>query len=214
LAELVKANVARDLGVAESTAAAYLRLARDMRLVTEFPAWNRAPGKRLTRRPKVCLLDTGMAAALAGFTAAKAGQVGGREYYGALVEQFVALELAKQSGWSATPFSLYHFRDLDGLETDLVIETDQNTLIAIEVKATTAPAAKHWRNLAALRHRLADRDFVGVLLHSGSFAAQLHNWLHIVPITALWRHPGRGETGPRPDTPAPGALLSGDAAAS
>ncbi|MDR2380832.1 MAG: ATP-binding protein [Bifidobacteriaceae bacterium] len=188
LSELVKARVARDLDVAESTADGYLRLARDMRLMIEFPAWNRAPMKRLTRRPKVCLMDTGLAAALAGFASAKVAGVGGREYYGALVEQFVALELAKQSGWSATPFDLYHLRDLDGLEADLVVETDQNTLIAIEVKATSTPVAKHWRNLAALRRRLPERDFIGVLLHTGSFAARLHDWLHVLPITALWRH--------------------------
>jgi predicted AAA+ superfamily ATPase len=188
LAELVKANVARDLDVAESTAGAYLRLARDMRLVVELPAWNRPPRKRLARRPKVCLLDTGLAAALAGFAPAKAAQVGGREFYGALVEQFAALELAKQSGWSATPFGLHHFRDLDGLEVDLVLGTDQNTLIAIEVKATSTPAAKHWSNLAALRRRLAGREFIGVLLHTGSFAARVHDWLHVLPLTALWRH--------------------------
>ncbi|WP_206662283.1 DUF4143 domain-containing protein [Propioniciclava sinopodophylli] len=43
---------------------------------------------------------------------------GGREYFGALAEQCVALELRKQSAWTQQPFQLYHYRDLDGLEVD------------------------------------------------------------------------------------------------
>ncbi|MDR0960242.1 MAG: AAA family ATPase [Propionibacteriaceae bacterium] len=66
--ELVKAHVSRHLSVAESTVDSYLRLAKTMRLVCELPPWNRAPHKRVIRRPKVCLNDTGLSAALAGFT--------------------------------------------------------------------------------------------------------------------------------------------------
>ena len=57
-------------------------------------ATRRSLRSRVTRRPKVSLHDTGVAARLAGFTEATASSIGGREYYGALVEQFVALNLA------------------------------------------------------------------------------------------------------------------------
>ena len=69
-------------------------------------------------------LDTtaALSAQLTGFTAAQAASVGGREYWGLLVEQFVGLELAKQRGWSATDFTLHHYRDHDGLELDLLLE--------------------------------------------------------------------------------------------
>ena len=187
-AELVKANIARHLSVAESTVDAYLRLARTMRLICEYKSWNRAPHRRLVRRPKVCLTDTGLSAALSEFTTAMAVTPGGREYYGSLVEQFVALELTKQQAWTVTPYDLYHFRDLDGLETDLVIETWDGRLIAIEVKTTQTPVAKHWANLVAFRDRYLDRDPIGVLLHAGDFTAALHGWLHVLPITALWQH--------------------------
>jgi predicted AAA+ superfamily ATPase len=187
-AELVKAQLARHLDVAESTVDAYWRLAKTMRLVQEFRAWNRAPHRRLVQRPKVCLLDTGLSAALANFTTAGARTPGGREYYGSLVEQFVALELTKQKPWSATPYTVYHFRELDGLEVDLLLETADGHLIAIEVKATTTPVQKHWRNLATLKERLPERQLTGVLLHTGDTTAHIHGWLHILPVTSLWRH--------------------------
>lgn len=186
--ELVKAHLARDLGVSETTIDSYLRLARTMRLTVQYPAWNRTPHRRLIRRPKISLLDTGLSAALAHFTNAKATVPGGREFYGSLVEQFVALELMKQQAWSGVGFNLFHYRDSDGLEVDLIAETEDNELIAIEVKSTTTVTQKLWSNLHAFRERYPDRHVTGVLLHSGDSSAHLHGWLHILPVTALWEH--------------------------
>ncbi|MBK8445260.1 MAG: DUF4143 domain-containing protein [Micropruina sp.] len=113
--ELVKSKLARTIGVSENSLDSYLRLATTMRLVSVLLPWTRSPRGRIARRPKVSLNDTGLAAHLAGFTSAHATTVGGREYFGALTEQFVALELRKQSAWSQEPFQLFHYRDLDGL---------------------------------------------------------------------------------------------------
>lgn len=186
--ELVKSTIARGLGIAAASVDAYLRLARTMRLVVDTPAWNRTPRGRLVRRPKTTLLDTGLGAALARFTAAKALTPGGREYFGALVEQFVTLELAKQQTWTNTSFDLHHFRDHDGLEVDLVAETFDGDLIAIEVKSSRTATPTSWRNLAAFRDRFSDRSVTGVLLHAGDSVAHLHGWLHVLPITSLWQH--------------------------
>ena len=186
-AELVAAKVARQLGIAETTTATYLRLATAMRLVLQFPGWNRSARGRVVGRPKVCLADTGLAAALTGLTAPKAAGPGGREHYGALAEQLVALELSKQRAWTQTPFDLYHFRHRDGLEVDLIAETLDGSLIAIEVKSTQTITPGLWANLAAFRDRFPDRRVTGVLLHSGDSVATLHGWLHVLPITALWQ---------------------------
>ncbi|TBT82478.1 ATP-binding protein [Propioniciclava sinopodophylli] len=186
--ELVKAKTARTLGVAENTIDTYLRLAATMRLVASLPSWGRSQRGRVARRPKICLHDTGLSAALATFTTAHALTIGGREYYGALVEQFVALELAKQQAWSSTPYSLYHFRDLDGLEVDLIIEWADGRLLAIEVKSSTSITEKAWTNLIRFKDRFPDRHITGACLHAGTQTAVIGGWLHILPITALWQH--------------------------
>ena len=186
--ELVKAKTARTLGVAENTVDTYLRLATTMRLVASLPSWGRSLRGRVARRPKVCLNDSGLSAALARFTAAHAASIGGREYYGALVEQFVALELAKQQAWSATPYTLHHFRDLDGLEVDILIELADGQLLAVEVKSSTSITEKSWTNLIRFRERFPDRHITGACLHAGTQTGQIGGWLHILPITALWQH--------------------------
>lgn len=187
-AEYVTARIARALGVSEPTADAYLRLARVMQLVEKTPAWTRSMRGRIVQRPKLSLLDSGLSSALASFTAAKANTLGGREYFGTLVEQFVTSELRKQQTWTTTPFRMFHVRDHDGLEVDLLLELDDGRLVAIEVKASLSPSASDWANLQKFRDRIRDRQVIGVCLHGGTQVGRMHDWLHVLPVTALWQH--------------------------
>ncbi|MBS1847496.1 MAG: ATP-binding protein [Actinobacteria bacterium] len=186
--EVVRVHLARDLGVSENTAESYLRTAMAMRLVSTLQPWGRNLRGRVTRRPKVSLNDTGFAAALTGFSESHATTLGGREYFGALVEQFAAIELDKQRAWSSESYRTSHYRDTDGLEVDQVIELADGRLVAVEVKAAIEVTAKSWRNLERFRSRFADREVIGVCLYGGTRAWRVHDWLSVLPITALWQH--------------------------
>jgi uncharacterized protein len=54
---------------------------------------------------------------------------------GGLFESFVAGELRRQLVWSETPARLFHFRDRDGLEVDIVVESDGRRVAGVEIKA-------------------------------------------------------------------------------
>lgn len=186
LSELVRVKIARSLDISPTTVSAYVDLLERMNLLVQVPAWTPSLRGRVVRRPKVSLNDTGLSAALASFTPDDAIHVGGREYYGSLVEQFVALELLKQRSWSATPFDLFHYRENDGLEVDLVIKLPGRSLVAVEVKTTMTPTRSHWVNLQRFRSRFDDWDVRGVLLHGGDQSVQIQDWLHLLPIQSLW----------------------------
>ncbi|NLE97229.1 MAG: ATP-binding protein [Propionibacterium sp.] len=186
MGELVVAKLARDLDVAQTTASSYLRTLASMHLLHELPAWGRGARGRVVRRPKVGLVDTGLSAGLSNLRTDNLAQPGRREQYGALVEQFVAAELAKQRGWSSEQFDLHHFRDRDGLEVDIVVELADGALVAIEVKSGRTVTATAWANLTKFKERFPDRAVTGVVLHGGDFAMTMHGWLHVLPIPALW----------------------------
>ncbi|HHW83854.1 MAG TPA: DUF4143 domain-containing protein [Actinomycetales bacterium] len=57
------------------------------------------------------------------------------------MEQFVALELLKLRGWSDERYALHHFRDLDGLEVDLIAELSVGMLVAFQMKASQTVTA-------------------------------------------------------------------------
>ena len=186
--ELVRAKVARTLGVAENSIEAYVRLAATMRLVVRLPPWRRSPRGRVSHRPKVALNDTGLTAHLAKFANTQVDTIGGREYYGSLTEQFVVLELLKQSAWSETGFELFHYRTHGGPEVDLVLELPDGHLLAIEVKGGQTITSRSWAALEQFRDHHRDRDITGVVLHGGYQVAHLRGWLHVLPIPSLWQH--------------------------
>jgi hypothetical protein len=77
--------------------------------------------------------------------------VSGREYFGGLLEQFVVQELRRQQTWTPIPYELFHYRQDNTHEVDIIVETDQGRLIPVEVKATSQPTSMHLRQLEALR---------------------------------------------------------------
>lgn len=184
--ELVKSRLARDVGMPETTLPPYLRLLSDLYLVHSMPAWGRNLTQRVVGRPKVSLLDTGLAAQLIGQTPNKLASFQGSDYLGGLLEAFVAGELRRQQGWSEVEFHLRHFRDRRGNEVDLVLEAQDGRVIGIEVNATRSPTAQHFHGLELLRDRLRGQFALGVVLHVGPRSLRFADRLWSAPMTALW----------------------------
>ncbi|MGH3785785.1 MAG: DUF4143 domain-containing protein [Pseudonocardiaceae bacterium] len=106
-----------------------------------------------------------------------------------MFETFIANELSKQLTWSGTPARLYHFRDSDGAEVDLVLEADDGRVLGVEVKATSTPRSEDFRWLARLRDRLdrAGGHFTaGLVLHTGQRRLPFGDRLIALPASDLW----------------------------
>ena len=65
-----------------------------------------------------------------------------REILGPLFETFVAAEIAKQLTWIDRSASIFHYRDKDQAEVDVVIEDSAGTVVGIEVKAGATVGAR------------------------------------------------------------------------
>jgi hypothetical protein len=182
--EVVVADLARELGAGAQLISAYLDVLRTLYLVRLLPAWTTSRTNRAKRRPVVHLVDTALAAHLAGETAADLVRTDSRSF-GPLLESYVVGEIAKQASWADRPVTLSHYRDRDQREVDLILERGRD-LVAVEVKATATPTASHAKHLAFLRDRTGDRFRCGLLLHTGSQRIALGDRLFAVPISSLW----------------------------
>lgn len=185
--ELVMAKVARALGVAESTARAYAQLCESMYLLHSTQAWGQGLLGRETRRSKVGLVDTGLAASLIDFTSEKSMSPGGFEYFGALVEQFVVNELLKQQEWSEKRFRVYHYRSRS-TEVDVIVELADGSVVALEVKSSSSVRASSWRHLERLRDELGERFRYGAVLYTGTSALAVGDRIAVLPLSRLWRN--------------------------
>jgi len=39
-----------------------------------------------------------------------------------------------------------------------------------------------------VRRKLGDRVIAGIVLHTGTHASRMEDWLYQLPVSALWRH--------------------------
>ena len=179
------AELARELGVPRTTVADHLPLLRALFLFHEVPAWSRNLTSKVVRSPKVHLTDSGLAARLLGQEPEALLRPVSRAA-GPLLETFVAGEIARQAAWSPDRIGLHHFRSREGPEVDLVLESADGRVGAVEVKAARSVASTDFRHLAWLRDRTGDGFVQGVVLHAGESVLPFGDRLTALPVSALW----------------------------
>ncbi|MDR0945754.1 MAG: ATP-binding protein [Bifidobacteriaceae bacterium] len=189
--ELVKGRIAQAAGLSASTVNGYFDTLATMFLTIDVPPWTRNLTRRETGRHKVSVADTGVNAYVAGLAAAKLATVGAGQDLGPLTEAFVTSELLKQSGWTANPFDMYHWRDADGLEVDLVLELEDGRAILLEVKTAQAYRPAQATSLRRVAAALGDRFAAGAVLGMGSHGLRIGDRMYYLPIAALWDHADR-----------------------
>ncbi len=179
------ADLSRTLTVPLSTLKRYLALLEATFLVRLLPAWSANASVRLAKAPKLILTDTGLLAYLTGAGEERLALDPGAA--GPLLENFIAMELVKQSAWSRSRPALFHFRTSTGREVDLVAEHPDGRVVGIEVKAAATVGASDFRGLEALREVAGKRFHRGIVLYTGAEALPFGPGLYALPLGALWR---------------------------
>jgi predicted AAA+ superfamily ATPase len=171
-------------GINRKTAEAYERLLVNLFIVERIPAWHSNRFKRLVRTPKRYVVDPGLVTGTLGLDVNDI--MTDADVLGRLIDTFVVAQIRAElrlggRGW------LYHLRDRNGdHEIDLVVELGHNRIVAIEVKAHSAPDARAAKHLRWLRDQLGDGFLAGVVLHTGPFTYELDDRIIAAPICTIW----------------------------
>ncbi len=184
--ELVKARIADGAEIPRNTITAYLDVLRSVYLIDELPPWTANLTRREIGRPKAFLSDSALALRLNRQTEQQLLPLTS-DSIGGLFEAFVASEMLKQRSWSEHDFQLFHFRDRDGVEVDLVLELDDGRVIALEVKASSTYRSEHFAGLRFLKDRLGDRFIAGIVVGMSDRGYQYADRLFGLPAAALWQ---------------------------
>ncbi len=178
------AELSRSASMPQSTLKRYVSLLEATFLIKTLPAWSSNLGKRLVRSPKLLLCDTGLISSLQGLNAERLAS--DPVLVGPLLENFVAMEIQKQSTWSATQPRLFHFRTQTGQEVDIVLEDASGQVVGVEVKASATVGARDFRGLRALAEASGNRFRRGVVLYTGKTDVPFGESLHALPVSSLW----------------------------
>ena len=161
----------------------YMTLLERIFLLEELPPWHSNRLSRLIKTPKLHLGDTGLACALLGLDAAALWE--DRALYGQLLETFVYQELRRQASWQEELFAFHHFRDKDGDEVDVVLESG-GKLTGVEVKAAATVSSADFRGLRKLQSAVGARFLTGVVLYDGDAVVPFGERLYAAPLSRLW----------------------------
>ena len=171
----------------QTTLKRYMALLEATFLIQTLPPWFVNIGKRLVKTPKLFLNDTGLLLHLTGADAARLRR--DAMLCGAVLENFVVMELLKQRGWSKVRPSLHHFRTHNGDEVDIVLEDAAGRVVGIEVKAAGGVTANHFKGLKVLAEAAGDRFVRGFVLHSGPAVVPFGKNLLAMPASGIWGGP-------------------------
>lgn len=134
------AELAKDSGITPNTARRFVNYLEISYQAILLQPWSRNKLKRLVKSPKLHYLDPGVQKAII----QKRGSPTGNEF-----ESAVIAEIYKQAKNMLFPVSFYHLRTVDGLEIDLLIETEKG-FYAIEVKMAGHVSESDARHLKGL----------------------------------------------------------------
>ena len=178
------ADLARTMGLPQTTLKRYMALLEATFLVWRLPAWFANLGKRLAKAPKLMLVDTGLLAHL--LDADEARLRHDRPLLGRVLGNFVAVEVAKQMEWCELGCRMFHFRTEGGAEVDIVLENRAGQLVGLEVKSTATLRPQHFTGLKALADVAGDRFVRGIVVYLGTEVVPFGKALHGLPLAQVW----------------------------
>ncbi len=178
-------SIGSALSVDRRTLANYISTLQAFYIVEAVPAWRKTDYDRLGKQSKLFMADTGMMTALLGWRpsdfmedADKAGKA---------FETFVFCQLASEIDAAEESYYLYQYRDHDKREIDFLIERDDRSLLAIEVKSGITVKKDDFKHIIWFRETLVTKKTVtGIVLYAGEDILPFGENLWAVPIDCIW----------------------------
>lgn len=175
------------------TVAAYREHLVRLFVLDPVPAWSTAfsPLRTLALAPKHHLVDPALAAELAGIGAdgllagrSPTGRPASGTWLGALFESLVTQSVRVYA--EAMGARVAHLRSKDtSHEIDLIVETRERRVLAIEVKLSGRVEDKDVRHLTWLKGALGERLADRVVVTTGTFAYRRRDGVAVVPLALL-----------------------------
>lgn len=149
--------------ISQPTAKEWLRILEGLGIIYLLQPYANNELKRLTKKPKLYFLDTGLCAYLSMWLTRDAllhGAASGHYY-----ENYVVAELLKNYAYASTKANLYYYRDSNAKEIDLVVEKN-NELHPLEIKKSANPDCREIKKFSLLDKTNLQRSYGGLICMS------------------------------------------------
>ncbi len=145
-------SLAGDCGISQPTAKAWLGILETSFVTFRLPALYAKLRKRLVKMPKLHFYDTGLVCWLLGIR--DPNQLRAHPLRGSIFETWVVSEIAKHRANRGETGGISFFRDRNGAEADLVVETPAGAMI-VEAKSSQTASSSLFDGAKRVRKYLA-----------------------------------------------------------
>jgi|WetSurMetagenome_2_1015567.scaffolds.fasta_scaffold09957_6 uncharacterized protein len=174
-------SLSNDIGVSHSTVRNWLSFLEASYVIFILPPWFANISKRLIKSPKLYFYDVGLAAYLLGLE--KELHVSRDPLRGNLFENLAVIEVLKYRFNRGKRSNIFFYRDSNGNEVDLILETGPN-IFPIEVKAGATITRDSLKGLKNFSNIFTNLPFGAGLIYGGN-EAQSRQDIHISPVTGI-----------------------------
>ncbi|NUN09697.1 MAG: ATP-binding protein [Ignavibacteriaceae bacterium] len=178
------ADISRETGVPQTTLKRYISILRMAFIVELVPSWSNKMEQRFVKAPKIFFNDSGLLSYLCGYTEKRFDM--DNRALGMAMENFVFAELVKLQSFSDNFFTVYHYRTHLDEEIDFILERNDGSIIAVEVKASETIKPDMVKHIKSFRSKYPDKFLSGVVFYSGKQVIPLGDKMYAVPVDALW----------------------------
>ncbi len=171
------------LSISRQTFDSYLNALESLYLFERVPSWIKTDYARVGKKDKLFMADTGLMASLLNWNVEEV--LLNPDRAGKLVETLVYRELSIQSEMCGA--KIYHYRDRENREVDFIVESEDEQIACIEVKAGSAISKSDFKHIEWFRKNIADDpNIVTIILYTGENTLSFGDGLLAVPLAALW----------------------------
>lgn len=183
--ELNLSRLGADAGISQPTAKAWLSVLESSFLCFRLGPWHTNPRKRIVKAPKLHFYDAGLVCYLLGIRNAQ--QLETHPSRGSIFETWVASEVMKMHLHQGVEARAFHYREVSGLEVDLVLR-DPGRIRLVEFKSGRTIDASWTKPLLEAKESLAagspGHGFEPILVYGGDLK-QVRNGVQINPWERL-----------------------------
>ena len=174
-------DIASEIGVSSNTIKEWVSVLVSTRIIYLLQPFYSSKLDRLTHRPEIVFMDSGLACYLTDWESAFDLQTS--EYAGAFLEAYVISELVKSYDNAGKKINFSYLRNKETEEIDLVIEKNQ-CLYPFEIKKTANPKKEMLKNFRFLGR--TDRKVGnGGLICLYDKMYEIDNGLYVLPLSSV-----------------------------
>jgi len=175
------------LQIQRQTVEQYLDVLTKLSMVTKLGHWTSGEGKREIKNAKYHFVDTGIACALRRFTAETFELGANPTALGSIMESFIFNEIQRCVLFQEKDYKLYHWRNRDKREIDILADSDTH-LVGIEVKTAATVKGDDFRHMKwfAKEGPGKSRTVTSVIFYLGEHKLSFGDRCFALPVSTLW----------------------------